>query len=75
MGARWRGRLLGAARSVAETSETGAAWNQFFADLIARSLHGVRLVTSEAHRGLWKRSRRTFPSRAVSDAERFTLRT
>ena len=34
------------------TSETGAAWNAFFADLVARGLHGVRLVTSDAHRGL-----------------------
>jgi transposase-like protein len=34
------------------TSETGAAWNAFFADLVARGLTGVRLVTSDAHRGL-----------------------
>src|SRR3954447_1792224 len=34
------------------TSETGAAWNAFFADLVARGLHGVRLVTSDAHAGL-----------------------
>lgn len=34
------------------TSETGAAWNEFFADLVARGLSGVRLVTSDAHRGL-----------------------
>ena len=34
------------------TSETGAAWNEFFADLVARGLHGVRLVTSDSHRGL-----------------------
>jgi putative transposase len=34
------------------TSETGAAWNTFFADLVARGLSGVRLVTSDAHRGL-----------------------
>jgi putative transposase len=33
-------------------SETGAAWNTFFADLVARGLSGVRLVTSDAHRGL-----------------------
>ena len=31
------------------TSETGAAWNEFFADLTARGLGGVRLVTSDAH--------------------------
>lgn len=34
------------------TSETGPAWNEFFADLVARGLTGVRLVTSDAHTGL-----------------------
>ncbi|WP_295017016.1 IS256 family transposase [uncultured Micrococcus sp.] len=34
------------------TSETGAVWNEFFADLVARGLAGVRLVTSDAHTGL-----------------------
>ena len=34
------------------TSETAAAWNTFFADLVARGLTGVRLVTSDAHAGL-----------------------
>ena len=34
------------------TSETGAAWNEFFADLLARGLTGVRLVTSDAHAAL-----------------------
>jgi transposase-like protein len=38
------------------TSETGAAWNTFFADLVARGLtsgpDGVLLVTSDAHAGL-----------------------
>ncbi len=34
------------------TSETGAAWNEFFADLVARGLAGVRLITSDAHAGL-----------------------
>ncbi len=34
------------------TSETGAAWNEFFADLVARGLAGVALVTSDAHAGL-----------------------
>ncbi|MGO2092387.1 MAG: IS256 family transposase [Microbacterium gubbeenense] len=34
------------------TSETGAAWNEFLADLVARGLAGVRLVTSDAHAGL-----------------------
>lgn len=34
------------------TSETGPAWNAFFADLTARGLNGVQLVTSDAHAGL-----------------------
>src|SRR5690606_16732224 len=34
------------------TSETKEAWNAFFADLVARGLGGVRLVTSDAHAGL-----------------------
>ena len=34
------------------TSETGPAWHTFFADLLARGLRGVRLVTSDAHAGL-----------------------
>ncbi len=34
------------------TSETGPAWNAFFADLVARGLTGARLVTSDAHAGL-----------------------
>jgi putative transposase len=38
------------------TAETGAAWNAFFADLVARGLtsgpDGVMLVTSDAHAGL-----------------------
>ena len=34
------------------TSETGEAWNVFFADLVARGLSGVKLVTSDAHAGL-----------------------
>ncbi|SNR95024.1 Transposase (or an inactivated derivative) [Haloechinothrix alba] len=34
------------------TNETGAGWNSFFADLVARGLGGVRLVTSDAHAGL-----------------------
>jgi len=34
------------------TAETGPVWNEFFADLVARGLTGVRLVTSDAHPGL-----------------------
>lgn len=34
------------------TSETAAAWKTFFADLVARGLSGVKLMTSDAHAGL-----------------------
>ncbi|WP_046530194.1 IS256 family transposase [Cellulomonas sp. FA1] len=34
------------------TAETEEAWNVFFADLAARGLADVKLVTSDAHRGL-----------------------
>ena len=34
------------------TSETRQAWNVFSADLVARGLTGVLLVTSDAHHGL-----------------------
>ncbi len=32
--------------------ESGAGWNSFFKDLVARGLSGVALVTSDAHTGL-----------------------
>jgi putative transposase len=41
--------ILGVACS---TSESGAGWRTFFADLVARGLSGVALVTSDAHTGL-----------------------
>ena len=34
------------------SAEDGAGWLAFFRDLLARGLSGVRLVTSDAHRGL-----------------------
>ena len=34
------------------TAETGQAWNTLLADLVARGLSGVQLVTSDAHAGL-----------------------
>ena len=43
------------------TSETGPAWNEFFADLVARGLSGVRLVTSDAHAGLREAIAATLP--------------
>ena len=41
--------VLGVATS---TSESGAGWNTFFKDLVARGLNGVALVTSDAQAGL-----------------------
>jgi putative transposase len=41
--------ILGVSTS---TSESGAGWNTFFKDLVARGLGGVALVTSDAHTGL-----------------------
>jgi putative transposase len=41
--------ILGIATS---TAESGAGWNTFFKDLVARGLNGVALVTSDAHAGL-----------------------
>lgn len=43
------------------TSETGMAWNMFFADLVARGLAGVKLITSDAHAGLLEAMRANFP--------------
>jgi transposase-like protein len=36
----------------ASSSESGAGWNSFFKDLVARGLTGVAMVTSDAHQGL-----------------------
>jgi transposase-like protein len=57
------------------TSETGAAWNEFFADLVARGLAGVRLVTSDAHAACGRRSQRTCPAPPGSGAAPTTPRT
>jgi len=43
------------------TSETAMAWNTFFADLVARGLTGVKLITSDAHAGLVEAMRANFP--------------
>src|SRR5690606_31470498 len=60
------------------TSETKQAWNAFLADLVARGLAGVRLVTSDAHAGLveaiaanlsggsWHRCRTDYAANLVS---------
>lgn len=59
------------------TSETRQAWNTFFADLVARGLQGVMLVTSDAHAGLveaiaanlpgaaWQRCRTHYPELVI----------
>ena len=43
------------------TTESGAGWLSFFRDLVARGLTGVRLVTSDAHRGLVEAVGATLP--------------
>ena len=46
------------------TSEDGAGWLAFFRDLTARGLSGVKLVTSDAHRGLVNAISATLPGAA-----------
>jgi putative transposase len=43
------------------SAEDGAGWLAFFRDLVARGLSGVRLVTSDAHRGLIEAIGATLP--------------
>jgi putative transposase len=43
------------------SSEDGAGWLAFFRDLTARGLSGVKLVTSDAHRGLVTAIEATLP--------------
>jgi transposase-like protein len=43
------------------STEDGAGWLSFFRDLTARGLTGVRLVTSDAHRGLTEATGATLP--------------
>ncbi len=43
------------------SAEDGAGWLSFFRDLTARGLTGVRLVTSDAHRGLVEAIGATLP--------------
>jgi transposase-like protein len=50
------------------TSGTGAAWNEFFADFVARALSGVRLVTSDAHAGQVEAVAANLPGAACNDA-------
>ena len=44
------------------TSETGPAWNQFFADLVALRLTGAASVTSDAHSGPFEAIAANLPS-------------
>ena len=46
------------------SSEDGAGWLAFFRDLTARGLTGVKLVTSDAHRGLAAAISATLPGAA-----------
>src|SRR5215216_3405848 len=46
------------------SAEDGAGWLSFFRDLTARGLSGVRLVTSDAHRGLVDAIGATLPGAA-----------
>ena len=46
------------------SSEDGAGWLAFFRDLSARGLSGVKLVTSDAHRGLTNAISATLPGAA-----------
>jgi putative transposase len=46
------------------SAEDGAGWLSFFRDLTARGLTGVRLVTSDAHRGLVDAIGATLPGAA-----------
>ena len=57
------------------TSETGAAWSSFFADLVARGLSGVRLVTSDAHAGLVEAIAANLPGTSGNAAAPTTPRT
>jgi putative transposase len=43
------------------SAENGAGWLAFFRDLTARGLNGVKLVTSDAHRGLVEAIGATLP--------------
>ena len=54
------------------TAEDGAGWLTFLRSLTARGLSGVKLVTSDAHAGLSRRSAPPCPGRSGSAAGRIT---
>ena len=56
------------------SAEDGAGWLGFLRDLTARGLSGVALVTSDAHRGLPRRSARPCRARPGSGAALTTPR-
>jgi len=57
------------------TAETKEAWNTFLADLVARGLAGVRLVTSDAHHGLVEAIAANLPAPAGNGVAPTTRRT
>ena len=57
------------------SSEDGAGWLGFFRDLTARGLFGVKLVTSDAHAGLPRRSQPPSPALPGNAAAPTTRRT
>ena len=57
------------------TSKAGAAWNTFFADLVARGLTGVLMVTSGAHANLVEAIAANLPGLPGSAAAPTTRRT
>lgn len=52
-------RILGVSTSL---SEAEVHWRDFLQSLVARGLHGVKLIVSDAHAGLKAARRATFPS-------------
>ena len=57
------------------SSEDGAGWLGFFRDLTARGLSGVKLVTSDAHRGLVSAIAATLPGACWQRCPTTTRRT
>jgi transposase-like protein len=56
------------------SAEDSVGWLAFFRDLTARGLTGVRLVTSDAHRGLIEAIGAICPARAGNGVARTTPR-
>jgi putative transposase len=56
------------------SAEDGAGWLAFFRSLVARGLHGVQLVTSDAHPGLVAAIRATLPGASWQRCRTHSLR-